>query len=208
MDVPPWLWLMKSPSLPCLEEFSLRRLFGALSLHLQELWGSPLAKWNTLPRANPQSPSPTPHPTRKKLARSGAFWARCRSTSSCTSNSLLAAWLELLILPRSATYFGQDRWKLCVLNMFKLQKMVDNWWFIWVFTELEAPIGLNYPATREAHPPVKGDRTHLLLQGFAGLQSLVGRWPTWPWPPTAHVLAGLSTCYWMFEVINKYIYII
>lgn len=70
MDVPPWLWLMKSPSLPCLEEFSLHRLFGALSLHLQELWGSPLAKWNTLPRANPQSPSPTvaqpPHPTWKK----------------------------------------------------------------------------------------------------------------------------------------------
>ena len=56
----PWLWLMKSPSLPCLEEFSLHRLFGALSLHLQELWGSPWAKWNTLPRANPQSPSPTP----------------------------------------------------------------------------------------------------------------------------------------------------
>ena len=81
----------------------------------------PMTKWwfstitLVLPRVNQSWPNGTcfihlhqpSHlsPSTRKT-RSRAFWARCRSSRSCISNLLLAAWLELLVLRRSATCFG------------------------------------------------------------------------------------------------------
>ena len=66
-----------------------------------------LAKWNML---HPSPSQPHQHGKNSQPGLLGALPAKSElevqlRLSSCTSNSLLAAWLELLVLPRSA-YFS------------------------------------------------------------------------------------------------------